>query len=115
MRLIALLLLLITFNVHAKQPERYYQEKWCEGKGVTEYVLPDRTRVDCLTSEYAIEFDFAKKWAESIGQALYYGKATNRKPAIAIIVLDWEKDQRYLNRLYTAIRGLGIKVIIVSE
>ena len=110
-----LLLLLISFNVQAKQPERYYQEKWCDGRGVTEYVLPDRARVDCLTDEYAIEFDFSRKWAESIGQALYYGKVTGRKPAIAIIVLDWGEEQRYLNRLYTAIRGLGIKVIIITE
>lgn len=104
----------MSFNAQAKQPERYYQEKWCEGKGVTEYVLPDRARVDCLTDEYAIEFDFAKKWAESIGQALYYGKVTGRKPAIAIIILDSEKEKRYLNRLYTAIRGLGITVFIIE-
>lgn len=24
--------------------------------------------VDCLTNEYAIEFDFSNKWAEAIGQ-----------------------------------------------
>lgn len=36
-----------------------------------EYVLPDRTRVDCLTDEYAIEIEFAENWAESIGQAMY--------------------------------------------
>ena len=113
MRNIILLLLLISFNAQAKQPERYYQEKWCDG--ITEYVLPDRARVDCLTDEYAIEFDFPKKWAESIGQSLYYGKMTGKKPAIALIVLDREKEQRYLNRLYTAIRGLGITVFIVSE
>ncbi|WP_171018846.1 hypothetical protein ACONUD_00725 [Microbulbifer harenosus] len=50
-----------------------YQLPWCEtAGGVAEYVLPDRTRVDCLTETHAMEFDFAPKWAEAIGQALYY-------------------------------------------
>jgi hypothetical protein len=53
-------------NVH---PEAYYQDKWCSvNKGQTEYRLEDNTRVDCLTDTHAIEFDFAEKWAESIGQ-----------------------------------------------
>jgi len=43
-----------------------------EAGGVIEYVLQDKTRVDCLTEEHAIEFDFANHWAESIDQALYY-------------------------------------------
>ena len=42
-----------------KHTEKYYQEKWCsEHGGITEYVLPDRTRVDCLTKSHAYEFDF---------------------------------------------------------
>lgn len=39
--------------------------------GKMEVVLKDKTRIDCLTAEYAIEVDFAKKGAEGIGQALY--------------------------------------------
>ena len=61
-----------------------YVKMYC--KGYIEYMLPDRTRVDCLTDEYAIEYDWAKKWAESIGQALYYSKMTGKKPAVAIII-----------------------------
>jgi hypothetical protein len=67
--------------------ERYYQSQLCdELKGQIEYVLFDKTRVDCLTNEYAIEVDWAKKWAESIGQSLYYAKITEKKPAVALIV-----------------------------
>lgn len=53
--------------VHAKhkRPEREYVAQHCTG--IMEFVLPDRTRVDCLTDEYAIEFDFAPKWAEALG------------------------------------------------
>ena len=55
--------------------EHYYQNIWCrEHNGITEYILADKTRVDCLTKDMAVEFDFASKWAESVGQSLYYAK-----------------------------------------
>lgn len=51
-----------------KKNEKYYQTEMCqELGGEMEYLLFDKTRVDCLTDEYAIEVDFAKKWAEAIG------------------------------------------------
>jgi hypothetical protein len=65
--LLPLIFLLITTHALAGDhlhPERWYQEQWCEAMGgQTEVVLPDKTRVDCLTDEYAIEVDFAPKWA----------------------------------------------------
>jgi hypothetical protein len=64
-----------------------------------EQYLLDRTRVDCLTDEYAIEVDFARKWAESVGQSLYYAYMTEKKPAVGIIIDDSKRDQRYLLRL----------------
>jgi len=83
--------------------EKYYQDKFCAKiGGVTEYALPDKTRVDCLTDEYAIEIDFAEKWAESIGQALYYARMTGKKPAIYLI-LENESDNRFLERIKKAI------------
>lgn len=75
-------------------PERAYADAWCaEAKGEREHLLRDDTRVDCLTKNYAVEFDFADKWAESIGQALHYGRLTGEKPAIVLIIekeADWE-------------------------
>ena len=79
-----------------KLTEKDYVNMYCTG--IKEYVLADKTRVDCLTDEYAIEFDFAKKWAESIGQSLYYSKKTGKKPAVAIIT-DGEKDLKYIQRI----------------
>ncbi len=76
--------------------EADYVNAYC--KGEVEYRLPDRTRVDCLTEEYAIEFDWAKKWAESIGQSLYYAEMTGKRPAVAIIVKS-PKDDRYIERI----------------
>lgn len=83
-------------QANAKFYEKDYVNKHCTGQ--IEYVLPDKTRIDCLTDEYAIEFDFAKKWAESIGQSLYYAKKTGKKPAVAIIISK-PYDYKYIQRI----------------
>lgn len=88
--------------------EKEYVKAYC--KGEIEYRLPDKTRIDCLTDEYAIEFDFAPKWAESIGQSLYYAKMTGRKPAVAIICKS-PKDKRYIERLHKAHGDIKVYVI----
>lgn len=107
------LLVLLAFYSGTSEParlhlEKWYQERWCVN-GQTEYVLPDLARVDCLTDEYAVEADFADKWAESIGQALYYASQTGRKPGILMIV-EQDSDCHYLFRLYQAILAAGVPV-----
>ena len=72
-------------------------------------MLKDRTRVDCLTDEYAVEVEFAKKWAEAVGQSLFYAKMTGKKPGIALI-MEEDKDARFLKRLKTALRGMNVTV-----
>ena len=94
-------------------PESHYQNNWC--KGQIEYVLPDRSRVDCLTDTHAIEIDFADKWAESIGQALYYASETGRKPGVALISENPAKDMKYIERWHGAARGLNIKLWIITN
>ena len=90
--------------------EKYYQEAWCEkAGGVTEYRLDDGTRLDCLTDDYAIEFDFAPKWAESVGQALYYSLKTGRQPGVVLIMVN-DGDERYLERLNALAVKYNIKV-----
>ncbi|WP_051284319.1 hypothetical protein [Desulforegula conservatrix] len=67
-------------------PEKWYQNKWCdEQKGKSEVVLPDRTRCDCITDVNAVEFDFGKKWAEAIGQSLYYSLQTGKRAGVVLI------------------------------
>ena len=89
--------------------ESDYVNATCQG--TIEYILEDRTRVDCLTDEYAIEYDWAKKWAESIGQSLYYAKMTGKKPAVAIIVKS-KNDEKYIKRIETVDKN--IKIIIIK-
>ena len=88
-----------TQTMMPNQVESYYVNQWCtDDFGRKEAILWDMTRVDCLTKDYAIEFDFAKKWAESIGQSLYYSKMTGKKPAVVLILTSLE-DYRYVKRI----------------
>lgn len=119
MRLMIILLSVLLFNSCASSPkkqyEKHYQTLLCnELGGEMEYVLSDRTRVDCLTDEYAIEVDFAKKWAEGIGQSLYYAHMTGKKPAIGLI-MDKKKDERYLKRLGAIAQKYKIKIFIIEK
>jgi len=97
-----------------KLNEHYYQAKLCkELDGEMEYVLKDKTRVDCLTNKYAIEVDFAKKWAEGVGQSLYYGYMTSKQPAVGLIV--GSKDKRYLKRLQKLSKRYNIKIFVIEK
>lgn len=110
--LIAAFCLIIATTASAKhlRYEREYQADWCSAvSGETEHRLPDGTRVDCLTDQHAIEFDFASKWAESIGQALYYGICTDKAPGV-VLILEKETDKRYLPRLKAVAAEHGITV-----
>ena len=86
-----------------------YQAHWCSANsGLTEYILDDKTRIDCLTATHAVEFDFASKWAESIGQSLYYGLKTQKTPGIVLIIENPEKDGKYVKRLEQVANKFGI-------
>lgn len=91
--------------------EKDYQNHWCKANnGITEHILPDSARVDCLTKDYAIEFDFATKWAESIGQALYYAACTGKNAGVVLIMEKPQKDERYLSRLNAVAQKYNIKI-----
>ena len=98
--LLTILFISLPISVQAGRQfnEAYYQEKWCADKGITEYKLEDFTIVDCLTETHAIEFDFAKKWAESIGQSLHYSAMTNKTPGI-VLIIEKPKDFVYYERI----------------
>ena len=97
-----------------KYNERHYQTQLCnEINGEMEYVLKDKTRVDCLTDEYAIEVDFAKKWAESIGQSLFYAEMTRKEPAVGLIV--GSNDSKFLKRLQLIATKFNIKIFIIKK
>lgn len=106
----SLLIILQTEILIAKETD--YQNIWCSlNKGEIEVTLNDRTRVDCLTASHAIEFDFAHKWAEEIGQSLYYSLKTGKKAGIVLIYRK-SKDHKYLVRLKSVIDANDLPITI---
>ena len=95
--LVAGVLGFIVSDVHAARlnNEAHYQSLWCEGK--IEFTLPDKTRVDCLMEDYAVEVDFADKFYNGIGQALHYALMTDREPGLLLIVESLD-DLKYVER-----------------
>lgn len=104
-----ILLILISGPVSAQtlHSERWYQEKSCYG--IIEHPLEDKTKVDCLTPMYAIEYDFAHKWAECNGQALHYAIKTDRYPVCILIIENPEKDCKFIDRGYVINKALRQK------
>lgn len=87
-------------HVHHEHNEESYQQVWCKAhNGIMEYENKDFTRVDCLTKTHAVEFDFANKWHESIGQALHYGIMTGKKPMVVLILDEPETQMVYYKRV----------------
>ncbi len=96
---------------HAKHRhhEAWYRDNWCIGKGKAEVLLPDRTRCDCLTQTHAVEVDFAPKFYEAIGQALYYSLQTGKKGGIVLIVEN-KSDYKYWLRLNSTIEHFHLPI-----
>ena len=108
------------FNKDTKTilPKKYleadYRDFACKQlEGNIEYVLDDGSRVDCLTDQYAIEFDFAKKWAEAIGQSLYYAEKTGKQPGI-ILIIPTEKDMRHMEKIKKVVEAKKLNIKLWS-
>ncbi len=100
-------LLLYVSVANAAIRERVYQDKWCKAKGgQSEVVMPDRSRADCILPDYAIEFDFCRKWAESIGQSLNYATMTGKRPMV-VLICNPATQSRYINRFNNAVKYLN--------
>jgi len=115
--LLSLIFILISCTPPEKINEKWYQERWCAlHNGKAEVRLKDNTRCDCILSDHAIEVDYARKWAEAIGQSLHYARMTGENAGILLIVED-NKDQKHLNRLKKVIghHKLPIKVWITNQ
>lgn len=110
--ILSILLFSNSLSLEAKtlHPEGEYQYYWCRAaNGKREAILDDKTRVDCLTKDYAIEFDFAKNWAEAVGQSLYYSNKTGEKAGV-VMIMEKPADERYLERLLLLAQKYDIEV-----
>jgi cation transport regulator ChaB len=117
MKKIILFLALLIISLQAKhfQKEKVYQKIFCtQYNGIMEYKLKDKTRVDCLTKNYAIEVDWSKKWAESIGQSLHYALMTGKKPAI-VVIQETKKDNHFIGRLKVLCKKYHITLFVINK
>lgn len=88
-----------------KLPEKWYQQRVAE-KLIGKMEAPvENGRVDVLTSTHAIEVEFASKWKQSIGQALWYALQTNKKAGIVLVIQDPKKDRANVIRLGAVIEA----------
>jgi hypothetical protein len=114
--LVTLLLLLSTFS-HADRPSEmypvpddFYRNKWCrDHSGARDIKTADGTNADCVTSTHVVEFQFAPKWSEAIGRALYYSFETGKKAGIVLIIKD-EKGLDDWNRLNLVIERFKLPI-----
>ncbi len=103
-------------HVQHKHNEASYQQAWCKThNGIDEFQNKDYTRVDCLTSTHAVEFDFANKWAESIGQALHYGIMANKKPKVVLILDNPEVQVVYYKRIQKIAKKYNFDVEYITN
>jgi hypothetical protein len=81
-------------------------------KAKTEVRLEDGSRVDLLSDDYAIEVDYPKKWAESIGQSLHYAELTGKKPGVILLLSDPATEWQFLVRAARLCGKYGIALYI---
>lgn len=113
-RLLLLMFVCLSVSIFAQTYEKDYQKAFADSLNAqTEIRLVDGTRVDVLTDIYAIEVDWSKKWAESIGQSLYYAKLTSKRAGVVLIVTDPVSDEKYIQRLMRIACSYDIKVWLI--
>jgi hypothetical protein len=96
--------------------KKHYQRIYCAGMEL-EHILPSGGRVDCLSADYAIEVDYADKWAEAVGQSLYYAAATHRQPGIILLCPSSATHSEglcrsYVYRLFDALGEVRTSVMV---
>ena len=97
---ILFLIVLIPWQAHAPIPPRQTPERpqpeareteWTKYlaltlRGEAEHRLPCGARVDVLTERTAWEVEWPDKWAESIGQAVYYRASSGRQGGVILLM-----------------------------
>jgi hypothetical protein len=103
------LLSLAACRAEAGHPEAWYRDAWCnERQGRAEVVLPDGSRADCVTATHAVEVERSAKWAEALGQSLWYAHQTGLRAGVVLILPGG--DRTHLVRLESVIADQGLPV-----
>jgi len=115
------ILLAIIILSNLANAQRLHKESWYQKNVATKWnakteVRVANGRVDIVGANYATEVEFADKWKEAIGQALWYAFQTNKKAGI-ILICEKPEDHKHAMRLRSVIQHnkLDIKVWTYSE
>lgn len=78
-------LMVVSYNALAiENPERDVQRIICQGLD-QQVSVKGGGWADCVSETHAIEVDWTGKWAEAIGQSLYYAEQLEKKPMIYLV------------------------------
>jgi len=105
---LTLILYFSVYALHAQQYERDYQQLIHQQLGGEMEVMVGGGRIDILNDEYAIEVEFANKWKNSIGQALWYSLQTGKQPGIVLIKKNVIQENRYVIQLQSTLDQSGL-------
>lgn len=109
---ILLIVLIMVAAAYSRASEaRYVEDLAPRFNGRTEVRLWDGTRADIINNVAAIEVDWAPKWAEGIGQALYYAQLTGKKPILVLLAVRGQ-NERHIYRAQTAGARAGVTVLV---
>lgn len=93
-----------------KKKDGDYKREICDLKqGDRKTILPNGDKPDCKTSTHVIEVDSAEDWEENLHQAMRYGRGSNLKP-ILILVLEQESQQEFAEEAKQKIESEGLQV-----
>ena len=105
-----ILIPLTLFAEIKKDSEDWYEKTWCEVMGgQLEHELPDKSTIDCLTADHAIEMEMAHEWQEGIGQALWFARQTGKKAGM-VLVLKTPEDKVHLKNLKETLEHSNIPI-----
>lgn len=81
--------------------------------GEAEHRLRDRSRIDVLTGDHAVEVDWLDKWHQGIGQALHYSYLSGKDPVVAIGLKeeDYNKDKLEMAKRVARHNGIAVWVL----
>ncbi len=101
-------------NIQKRSPEATFVDLLAEKYDAQqEVVLWDGTRADLVGDDWVAEVDFEEKWAEAIGQSLYYAKATGKKPVVILLVKKSNSPSRFAYRAQTVCNAVkGLRLVI---
>jgi len=78
-----------------------------------EVVQWEGSRIDYTTKDFVYEIDWAKKWHEGVGQALWYAiLVPDKKPGLILLVKDKDKELKYCLRAQAVCAKYDIKLVI---